>query len=179
MTSRYPSSTRRSDEGFTLIELMVAMALFGIVALTSVWALRSYAGAQDTKGTANGVIAAMRNAAERAQSEGRTYCVSFDTSTTWSVWRYSCDSAWTSGTMTPSRVISGQKVQGAATTLGSISFTTPTIAGLANGCPAGVGHCAYFYPRGISSTGQLNVLRNGSVKYTAKVEGLTSRVYMG
>jgi type II secretory pathway pseudopilin PulG len=163
----------------TMIELVTAMAIFGVLAVTSVWGLRAYASAQATKGTANGVIAALRNAAERAQAEGRTYCVSFDTTTSWTVWRYSCDPGWTSGTMAATKVLDAQKVQGGETTLGSVVFSTPTISGLSNSCPAGAGKCAYFYPRGISSTGQLNVLRGGSVKYTPKVEGLTSRVYMG
>lgn len=167
------------DDGFTLVELVVAMAIFSVLAATSVWGLRSYQAAQETKGTANGVVAAMRNAAERAQSEGRTYCVSFDDAKTWSVWRYSCLSTWTSGTMSATRVLSSQKVQGSSVTIGSVSFTTPTISGLANGCAAGALGCVYFYPRGISSTGHLNVLRGSDVKYTAKVEGLTSRVYIG
>lgn len=165
----------------TLVELLVAMMLFSIVAATSVWGFRSYANAQATSGTANGVVAALRNAAERAQSEGRTYCVSFDTATSWSVWRYSCDPSWSSGTMTPSAVLTGQKVEGSGDTLGSVSFAAPSVSasGLATTCASGTLGCAYFYPRGISSSGQLSVLRDGTVKYTVKVEGLTSRVYMG
>lgn len=168
---------REPDGGFTLVELLVAMIVFGVVASISVWGLRSFQRAQDESGTAHDVVAALRNVAERAQSEGRTYCVSFDTGTQWSVWRYSCESGWTNAGDTATRVLSGQHVQGDSAITVSVPFAASTHG---DTCTAGAGRCAYFYPRGTASAGTLVVNRGSSGKtYTIKVEGLTGRVDMG
>lgn len=165
---------RRLDRGFTLIELSVVMSIVGLLGLISVWGFRQYAAAQGYRGTANAVESSMRNAAERAVSEGRAYCVSFDSPTTWSVWRYSCDPAWTDGTHSRVLVSGHNKVQTSNASLGGVSFSTPT-----GGCASGSLGCAYFYPRGNSSTGQITVSRPGSTGFVVKVEGLTGRVYLG
>lgn len=163
-----------ADAGFTLIETLVAMAIFSIVAATAVWGLRSYQRAQELSGTAHGVVSALRNVAERSQSEGRTYCVNFST-TSWSVWRYSCDPTYTTSAGAPStQVLGSQQVQGTGITLGSASFDPGVSVGA---CPATLA-CVYFYPRGTASNGSLQVSR-GSKVYTVNVVGLTGRVYLG
>lgn len=167
---------RSSDSGFTLIEMLVAMAIFSIVAVTAVMGLRSYQRSQELAGTAHGVVSALRNVAERAQSEGRTYCVRFATSaSSWSVWRYSCDSTYTTSNGTPAKqVLTNQRVQGSNVVIGNASFDPGVGVGACTGALA----CVYFYPRGTASNGSLQVSQ-GSRVYTVKVEGLTGRVYLG
>ena len=170
------ASAASDDAGFTLIELLVTMVIAGILMAIGDMALRSYTNAQSERATAAHVVSSLRDTAEQAQSEGRTYCVSFDSSTTWSVWRYSCDPSWVSGTMHATRVGTGLKTDGNSY-LAVIAFSTPDV-GLATGCPAGPNACVYFYPRGVASGGALDVERAASSKaYVVNVGGLTSRVY--
>jgi hypothetical protein len=149
-------------------------------------ALNAYSTAQSEKGTANAVVSSLRDAAGRAQSEGRMYCVSFDSPTSWSVWRYSCNSSWTGtsiqgATLTATKVGSGSRQGNASINTASVGFAAVTGLGPLLDCgAAGAGHCVYFYPRGIATAGQLNVVRPGTTKtYTVNVGGLTSRVYLG
>jgi prepilin-type N-terminal cleavage/methylation domain-containing protein len=183
--SRTPNA-RQPDAGFTLIEMMVTMVVAGILIATATMALNAYTKAQSEKGTANRVVSSLRDAAGRAQAEGRTYCVSFDSATSWSVWRYSCDPSWTGtsiqgATLTPTKVNSASRQGQASIDTTSVAFPAITVLGLPSGCgTAGTGKCVYFYPRGIATEGQLNVIRPGSTKiYVVKVGGLTSRVYLG
>lgn len=168
--------SRCREQGFTLIEVIVAMAVFGILVSISVMGLNAYSSAQAEKGTADGLVALLRSTAQQAQSEGRTYCVSFDSSTTWSVWRYSCDPSWQSGAAHATEVSSDISAQSPAY-LSTPSFTAPAVVGMATTCPAS---CVYFYPRGIASSGSVQIHRRGTSKvYTVNVEGLTSRAYLG
>lgn len=167
-----------SDGGFTLMEMLTALLIFSILSVIAVWGLRAYQRVQEERGTATVLLSALRNAAEQAQSEGRTYCVSLDSSTSWSVWRYSCQSGFTANPGGASvRVLTNQRVQGSDVTLASISFA----AGSANvgTCPAGSGKCVYFYPRGTASAGSLQVVRPGGRTITINVDGMTGRVYLG
>lgn len=182
------------DGGFTLIELITAMVMAGILMATAGLAWTAYSKAQAEKSTANDVIATMRDTAQRAQAEGRVYCIAFDPdsadpahSVSWSIWRYSCNGGWTGTSMqgqtiTASTVGHGTAYGAAFIDLGTSSLDTPTLAGtnLDTTCPGNAHNCAYFYPRGISSHGKLNIGRAGSSKiYAVKLEGLTSRAYLG
>jgi type II secretion system protein H len=171
------SRRRRLDSGFTLAEVMVAMLIVGIVGTIAVWGLRTYQRQQQLNGTAHAVVGALRNAAEQAQSEGRTYCVRFDgNGKSWEVWRYSCQSGWSLNGNTAARVLRNQQVQGSDVSLNvKTAFAAAVNAG---SCPAGSLACVYFYPRGTASGGALNVSRGGPA-FTVNVEGLTGRVYMG
>ena len=75
-----------NEQGFTLLELMVTLAIAGILMGLGTWAMRSYLIANRESGTAQEVRSALRGAAEQSLSEGRTYCVYF-TSTTWTTYR--------------------------------------------------------------------------------------------
>lgn len=160
------------DGGFSLIELIVAIALMSIVMGLGILAMRSFLMSNRESGTAFDIRSALRNASERSVSEGRTYCVYF-TATTWTTYRSDC-------TVATNRVGGSQQVDDPSITLGSFTFTPPgaAIPGQATACPT-ANSCAYFYPRGTALGGSLRVLRASSSKvYTINVEGLTSRVSM-
>lgn len=151
--------------------MLVTLSLISILSAIAVWGLRSYTASQDFKGTANNLVAALRNIAERSQAEGRTYCLRFDTANTWSSWRYSCQSGWTDGNLVSGKVTSGA-AQGSVT-FGNASFAAGVNAG---SCPATLG-CIYFYPRGTASDGSLQVQSAGRSSIDITVVGLTGRVY--
>lgn len=162
MTTR---SAIRREGGFTLVELLVTMMLFGILVTLGVMPLRGYQRTQEHVGAAREVVAALRNAQVRAVSEGTTYKVSFsgnaiavarrDTATTFvDVKSYKLPEAIT------------VEVVGAG-------FTPSARTGSTTAVPD-----AYFYARGDASPGEVRVLRasSGTKAYTIKLEGLTARV---
>lgn len=156
----------RSDDGVTMLELMVTLSLAGILMATATWTLKPFITAHRLVGTTTDVRSTLRNASERALSEGRTFCVGF-TATSWSLYQGSC--------------ATGTKVQGpytvadASFTLAA-SFPTPAtpIPNQVTTCTT-AGTCAYFYPRGNALTGNVTVARTGK-SYIVNVEGLTARV---
>lgn len=166
----------RGSDGFTLIELMVTLAIAGILFAIAVPSLHAYAVTQQESATAQSVLGTFRTAEERAQAEGRTYCVSIDSSTSWSLWRYSCnaaDSTPSPATQVDTYTASGNATVGNATFPSSFSTTSGTTLTCAEIA------CAFFDPRGVASKGSVEVTRpNSDAVYTINVEGLTGRVYL-
>ena len=80
-----------SDSGFTLIEVLVAITLMGILMAIAVMGFSHYSSAHQEAGTARSLQSALRQAQERAVSDGRAVCVKFD-DVSWSVWRTACNS---------------------------------------------------------------------------------------
>lgn len=148
------------DAGFTLIEVLFAIALSGILMAIAVPSWRHYQRAADERGTAESVVSVLRNSQQRAVAEGRTYCVRFSTSAgSWSVYRTSCGSG--------TALQTGQ-VQGGSTQLASAGFDQPA---------GGQAADAYFYASAKAGGGTVKVTRAGSTtSYTISVEGLTGRV---
>lgn len=165
-----------------MIELMVSMLILGVLSAIAVWGMRGYQRAQEFSGTAHDVVSSLRTAAERAQAEGRTYCVNFDASgTSWSVWRYSCQSDFIANPgAAAAQVLTNQRVQGSQVTLSvKAGYAFPSSGANAGACPSGSLACIYFYPRGTASSGTLLVNRAGqSSTFEVRVEGLTGRVDM-
>ena len=157
-----------SDQGFTLLELMVALAIAGILMGLGFWSMRAYLIAHRESATAQEIRSALRAAAEQSLSEGRTYCVYF-TTTTWATYRSDC-------TVSANKTDGPHQVEDGSITLASISFTppVPAVVGQNSACPT-ANRCAYFYPRGTAVAGSLQVTRPGKT-YNVNVEGLTGRV---
>jgi len=156
------------DAGLTLIELMVTLALAGILMTIGILAMKAYLISNRQAQTADSIRSTLRNAGEQSLSEGRTYCVYF-TATTWTVYRADC-------TVAANKTSGPEIVRDPSITLSSITFTPPAAAvpGQSTACPV-ANRCAYFYPRGTALRGSLQVVRS-SKTYTVSVEGLTSRV---
>lgn len=167
-THRRPAEDLNREDGFTLVELSVTMAIAGILASIATFGFTSYQNLAEQRGTAQQLTSELRKASVRATSEGRTYCVSVDDAgTSYSLWRYACDT--TAGT----RVTGPFDTQSSDVTIVP-TVTTPTPAPT---CTTG-GACLYFYPRGTALPASLVVQSTArSNLYTIRVEGLTSRVY--
>ena len=160
--------SRSTDSGFTLIELLVTLSVGAVLMGLAGTSLAGWSASNAHKGTRDEVVSALRNTAQRALSEGRTYCVAFQANGTWKTYRRSCDS---SGTLV---------FNGSANSPGSsLAPVFSYVAGLQSTCTTGATatSCAYFYPRGTAAKGAVTVSRAGKPTYTVNVEQLTSRVY--
>ena len=76
MELRFESTTRGRD-GFTVLELMIVVAMMGVILALAVPQLWRYAVAQDARDNAQVVAAALRAARTRAMREGVQYFVLF------------------------------------------------------------------------------------------------------
>lgn len=150
------------DGGFTMAEMMVAIALLGLMAALAIGGYSRWATSSAHVGTAREIQTTMRQAHQQAVTEGRATCVWFDAAaSTYTVYRGTCESA----TKTK---LSGPR----GTSRHSIGISDPAFAS-ASGSSAGV----TFYARGTATTGHVTVVRSGSTKvYLLSVEGLTGRV---
>lgn len=155
---------RAPDQGFTLIELMVAVVLIALAGGLGLSALSGYGKAQDHQGTADLLVSDLRKAGQRALAEGRTYCMHVqDGSDSWSLHRSDCSGAG-------SVLVEGPTAAKGDTTLGNLVVAAPA----SPSCPSG-GICIYFKPRGTATKSSVDAVRDGST-ITVTVEGLTARV---
>jgi prepilin-type N-terminal cleavage/methylation domain-containing protein len=157
---------RQDDSGFTLVELMMVTVLMSVLGALSLTAFVNYQRAADLEGTADDVVSVLRTTAQRSVTEGRTYCVRFDTgASTYTVYRSTCGASST--VAVPTKDARGPAV------VSSPSFAPADP--VTDVCPTG-DDCAYFYPRGTGSPGSVVVQRPGGKSITVTIEGLTSRV---
>lgn len=152
---------RPADRGVTLVEMMWSIAIFAVLAAISAGSLHGWTQAREHSGTATGIQSVLREAQQRAVTEGRATCVWFDLAAqAYAMYRGACDDA--------SRVLlQSLHADAAHVSLAAASFVGPS------GPTAGV----TFKPRGTAWPGSVQVARAGSSKvYTVRVEGLTGRV---
>jgi type II secretion system protein H len=150
------------DSGFTLIEVMVTIALMGILMAFAVSGWSSWAKASAHSGAARETQSAMRQAQQQAVTEGRAMCVQFDDAAdTYSVFRGRCSDPAKVRAIGPVEIAAGVHIE-------APNFTSSA------GTPAtGVS----FHARGTASPGELRITRDGSTTvYRLTVEGLTGRV---
>lgn len=159
--TRADQRTRRGpDSGFTVIELAVTMAVFGVLLALTGAGWTNYAASQAHVTAANDVVSTLRNAQMRATAESTTYRVDVDaTARVLTVLRY--DGAdyverWTT------------RLDGRSVAVVQVGFTDK--AGRSTSS-------AYFYPRGTASPGQIALSRDGGNRdRVITLEGLTGRV---
>ncbi len=151
---------RRGDErGFTLIELMFAMAIFGVIVAIGVGPYRSYQRAQSHIATTRNIVAALRNAQIRAVAENTTYRITFSPDGRTYTRERMVGTAWAEPLVR--RTETGMGFTGA-------SFAQPD---------GSVTATCFFYARGAATKGSLTVRREAKSKtYNVTVEGLTARV---
>lgn len=156
-------SQQPRDGGFTLIEVLVTLALMGVLMAFALSGWTSWAGARGHSGTAQEIQSLLRQTQQRAVTEGQSMCVEFDTAANqYSVFRGACDDA------------GKVRVQGPFDTsddrvlLQSPSFTSATTTGYTG---------VTFRARGSAWPGEVRIARTGATKvHVLRVEGLTGRV---
>ncbi len=70
----------RSDRGFTMLELMIAVAIAGILVITAYTNWRKYSDQQRLRYSVIQVASSLRQGEERAKAERSTYTITFTAS---------------------------------------------------------------------------------------------------
>lgn len=149
----------RSEAGFTMIELSVAMVILGILLAMAAPAWQRYQANQEDRSASAAVVSMMRNAHVRATSEATSYRVDVDAANRQlTLLRYD-GSAYV--------VRRTEKLDGAKVRVHEVTFTNSE----------NIPTSAYFYARGTASPGTVVLKRTDrDFKHTITVEGLTGRV---
>lgn len=154
---------RSGDRGFTLIEVAVTITVMSALMGFVVGGWRAWSAAHAHRSAAVDVQVTMRDAQQRAVTEGSSTCLLFDADAdVWRLYSGRCDSAtkvlvggpWGSGDQRVD-LVDPEFVHGPGSTLAGVTFS----------------------PRGTATPGRVIVARsdNGTV-HTVRVEGLTGRV---
>jgi prepilin-type N-terminal cleavage/methylation domain-containing protein len=144
------------DRGFTMIELLTAMIIMGVIMGMVGMGATGWTRAREHSGSAEQLVSFLRQAQQRALTEAVQYCVTFDTATTFAMHKGVCTAPVTrpGETDSPAVTVTAAFVQADGTTTNHIVFT----------------------PRGSASPGTATVKREGRDPIVLKVEGLTARV---
>lgn len=152
----------RSHAGHSLFELMCAMTVLGVLAGILVGGVRGWFEARAHAGSAAAIQSVLREAQQRAVTEGRSICVDFGVpSQSYAVYRATCDARPYPPPVHGPLHTDGQNVW----------IAEPAFA------PSGSSTGVTFQPRGTASSGSVKVLRDGSSRvYEVTVDGLTGRI---
>lgn len=149
------------DSGYSLAEILTSISLIGTLMAIAVggWSMWSRASAQS--GLAREIQSVMRQAQQRAVTEGIASCVWFnDDADSYTVYRGGCSDA------------SKVKVSGPTKVARHLRIDSPAFA-LSAGSSSG----ATFQGRGTGSPGSVTVKRDGSSRsFVLSVDWLTGRV---
>lgn len=150
----------RTDAGSTLIEILVTIALAGALMAIAVGGYARWARASEQSGAARELQTQLRNAQQRAITEGTPTCVLFDVAAdSYTVYRGRCTDA------------GKVRIDGPMTPDGDTYLADPQFDG--SSVTTGV----TFSQRGTATPGSVVVKRAGSSKtYVVAVEELTGRV---
>ena len=161
---------RTADEsGFTLVEMMAAMVVFGLVATMAMMSFRGYDRSASHRGAARETVAVLRNAQVKAVSEAATYQCTFVPSTP-------------GGPVNKLNILNpAASIVKTYTLRSNLSFVaTGTSHGAAHGfthsSTTGNSNC-FFYARGTATAGTVGIRRaDDAAEYDVKIEALTARV---
>lgn len=170
----------RRDEGFTLIELMVAMSIAVVLMTLSALALRSFWFAQSLKGASDILVGELRNQQEESVSQSHPLVFGVgvtDGATQVISYRFDPDAAAPRCTATPVPFDSG--VFTAAVVVESFLITNDTMADEYVDCQAAASsdRIVFFYARGTSNGGTIVLEQPNTLnRRSMSVSGLTGRV---
>jgi type II secretion system protein H len=145
-----------SNKGFTLVELMIVIAIIGILSAVSLYGWLGYQNNVNLKTAAGEVMADIASCKQRSVSEGVNYCIQFtDGSPNYSINASSC----TTPTQTQAKNLTSF---GSGLTVSTTNFTLDRVS---------------FIPRGTSSFGDIN-LRNSKNSTATITINVTGRAYV-
>jgi prepilin-type N-terminal cleavage/methylation domain-containing protein len=157
---RISTVKRRSEGGFTLVELLVSMALIAVLATLSVQPLRTYWLRQGLAGASDDVATQLRSIQERVVSESHplVYGASFAAdSDAWFLLRY--DPGDSTITTDDTCEVTGERALERGVVVSSVDFTAPP-SDIVTACDAVTeagDELVFFYARGSATGGQVTL----------------------
>lgn len=153
-----PARTDASDDrGLTLLETLLVLIIMGVCFGLVAGGAVGWTRARELRGSADQLVSFLRQAQQRALTEATTYCVTFDTDTSYAMRKGTCTDAVVRGpaeTASSAVTIAANFTQTDGSTAAQIIFT----------------------PRGTASPGTATVSRPDRAPMVLQVEGLTARV---
>lgn len=154
------------EHGFSLIEMLVVMALLTIIATISMTAFRGYQRAQAHKNAAREVVSVLRNAQVKAVTEATTYQCIFTTDEV---------EIYRDGNVPPA---AANRVRTYTLESGNLEFVATAPQGFTHPDGSVLPNCLFF-ARGSATAGQVLVRRTDTDPDRDReigLEGLTARV---
>jgi prepilin-type N-terminal cleavage/methylation domain-containing protein len=168
----------KDQDGFTLVELMVVLALGAVLVGLSASALRNYWFTQALEGSTAQVMSQMRQVQQRTDSESAplVYGVRFEVGTpNWAVVRYDPKSATTPDDDECTQIAAHQFSDGVS--ISGATFDAPPGAVVLSKCPQSSQVFAMFFARGTATQGTVTLRHELTERIrTISVLPLTGRV---
>ena len=162
----------KDNDGFTLVELLVAMVLFGVLSTVATAGFSAVQKSLDARGAHRENVSNLRVLQARAVAEDVAYCVAFGAGATPKTWTAYRVAAADQGVLPAGYTCTSGTVVDTYTTPGSTTFSNIAFA-QRNGLTTPY---VLFYARGAASGGTFKVVGGGAPTYTITVDALTGRV---